>query len=122
SRDNLKVSVESLKNETMPAIILLDEQSRRFREMSKTFGNTINPDLFPVEETLVLNLSNPLIRDIIRLYEDQDKKSDALFAAGYVYDLAVLNHKQLDPERMAKFIEKSNELLRRMTKTEAQSA
>lgn len=122
SKDKLKVSVENLKNETMPAIILLDEQSRRFREMSKTFGNAINVDLFPAEETLVLNMNNPLIRNIIKLYEDKDRKADALFAAGYVYDLAVLNHRQLDPESMTKFIEKSNELLSRMTRTEEDHA
>lgn len=118
SKENLKVNVESLKNETMPAVILLSEESRRFREMSRTFSRTINMDLFPGEETLILNTNSPLIRNIIKLYGDEGRKADALFAAGYVYDLAVLNHRQLDPDSMAKFMEKSNDLLCRMTKTE----
>ncbi len=117
SKSNLKVNVESLKNGTIPAIILLSEESRRFREMSKTFGGHFNADLFPGEETLVLNMSNPLIPNIMKLYRDENRKADALLAASYIYDLAVMNHRQLDPESMVKFIEKSNDLLYRVTRT-----
>ena len=111
------MNVESLKNGTIPAIILLSEESRRFREMSKTFGGHFNADLFPGEETLVLNMSNPLIPNIMKLYRDENRKADALLAASYIYDLAVMNHRQLDPESMVKFIEKSNDLLYRVTRT-----
>jgi len=115
SKDSLKVNVESLKNKTIPAIMLLSEESRRFREMARSFGGNFNADLFQGEETLVLNMNNPIIPNIIKLYGDEKRKGDALLAASFIYDLAVLNHRQLDPESMVKFIEKSNDILGRVT-------
>ena len=46
-------------------------------------------------------------------------RTERPFAAGgkLYYDLAVMNHRQLDPESMVKFIEKSNDLLYRVTRT-----
>ena len=114
AREDLKVEVENLKSEAMPAVILLSEESRRFREMSKSFGGSFNADLFPNEETIVLNLKNPIIKSIMKLYDDEGRKADSLLAAGYVHDLAVLNHRQLEPDRMLKFIERSNQILSRI--------
>ena len=117
SKSGLKVSVESLKNETIPAIMLVSEQSRRFRDMARTFGKNFRADVFPEEETLVLNINNPVVSNILKLYGDENRKADALLAASYIYDLAVLNHRQLDPDSMVKFIEKSNDILCRLTGT-----
>jgi molecular chaperone HtpG len=113
--DKLKVRVEGLKNESTPAVILLSEESRRFRDMSRTFGSGINAaELFPAEETLILNSNNKIIRRIAELYDEENRKEDAVFAASHVYDLAFLNHRQLEPEAMARFIERSNQLLTRL--------
>ncbi len=113
--EKLKVKVEGLKNEATPAVILLSEESRRFREMSRSFGGALNTaDLFPNEETLILNSNNNIVKRIAELYEENNRKQDAIFAASHVYDLALLNHRQLEPEAMAKFIERSNELLTRL--------
>ena len=113
--DKLKVRVEGLKNESTPAVILLSEESRRFRDMSRTFGSGINAaELFPAEETLILNSNNKIIRRIAELYDEENRKEDAVFAASHVYDLALLNHRQLEPEAMARFIERSNQLLTRL--------
>lgn len=114
-KEALKIDVESLKNEGTPAIILLSEQSRRFREMSRSFGGGMNTaDLFPNEETLVLNSKNVLVNKIIELYGDEARKDDALLAANHVHDLALLNHRQLEPDAMLKFMERSNTLLSRL--------
>lgn len=113
--DKLKVKVEGLKNEATPAVILLSEESRRFREMSRSFGGAFNTaDMFPNEETLILNSNNKMVKRIADLYDEDNRKDDALIAASHIYDLALLNHRQLEPEAMAKFIERSNELLTRL--------
>jgi len=114
-KDKLKVKVEGLKSESTPAVILLSEESRRFKEMSRTFGTSINTaDLFPDEETLVLNSNNPIVKKIADLYEEENRKEDALTAANHIYDLALLNLRQLEPEAMVKFIERSNSLLMKL--------
>ena len=109
------MKVEGLKSESTPAVILLSEESRRFKEMSRTFGTSINTaDLFPDEETLVLNSNNPIVKKIADLYEEENRKEDALTAANHIYDLALLNHRQLEPDAMVKFIERSNSLLMKL--------
>ncbi|NLX63795.1 MAG: molecular chaperone HtpG [Clostridiaceae bacterium] len=114
-KDKLKVKVEGLKSESTPAVILLSEESRRFKEMSRTFGTSISTaDLFPDEETLVLNSNNPIVKKIADLYEEENRKEDALTAANHIYDLALLNHRQLEPDAMVKFIERSNSLLMKL--------
>ena len=113
-KDKLKLTVESLKNESMPAVILISEHARRFKDMSRAFGSLNGNDVFPDEETLVLNVRKPIIQRIAKLYEEDNRKEDALLAANHVYDLAMLNHRQLDPETMTKFIERSNGLLMRL--------
>lgn len=114
-KDKLKIKVEGLKSESTPAVILLSEESRRFKEMSRSFGGGINTaDLFPEEETLVLNSNNEMVKRIADLYEDENRKEDALTVANHIYDLALLNHRQLEPDAMVKFIERSNSLLMRL--------
>ena len=112
--EKLIVKVEGLKNESTPAVILLSEESRRFREMSRSFGGAFNADMFPNEETLILNSNNKMVKRIADLYDEENRKEDAIFAASHVYDLALLNHRQLEPEAMARFIERSNTLLTRL--------
>ncbi len=114
-KDKIKIKVEGLKNESTPAVILLSEESRRFKEMSRSFGGNINTaDLFPEDETLVLNSNNTMVKKITDLYEDENRKEDALTVANHLYDLALLNHRQLEPDAMVKFIERSNSLLMRL--------
>ena len=114
-KDKLKIKVEGLKSESTPAVILLSEEARRFKEMSRSFGGGINTaDLFPEEETLVLNSNNEMVKRIADLYGDENRKDDALTAANHIYDLALLNHRQLEPDAMVKFIERSNSLLMRL--------
>ncbi len=113
--EGLKLKTEGLKNEATPAVILLSEEARRFKEMSRSFGGSFNSaDLFPNEETLLVNSNNTMIQRIATLYGEDNRKEDALFAASHVYDLALLNHRQLEPETMVKFIERSNALLMRL--------
>ena len=70
--------------------------------------------MFPNEQTLVLNSNNSLIQAIVKLAGNEDKKEDLSMICQHVYDLAMMSHKQLEPEAMTKFIERSNLLLGRI--------
>ena len=72
--DKLKVEVEKLKSEDVPAVLLLSEQSRRLQDLGRMFGGFDNANMFPGEETLVLNGRNPLIKMLADLYKDDGKK------------------------------------------------
>jgi molecular chaperone HtpG len=113
--EKLKVQVESLKNETVSAVILLSEQSRRMQEMSKMFGGGMDmSNMFPKEQTLVLNSSNKLVKALIDMKDNEAKKDDVKLISEHVYDLAMMSHQTLEPEAMARFIERSNELLMKL--------
>ncbi|HOJ12837.1 MAG TPA: molecular chaperone HtpG, partial [Clostridiales bacterium] len=110
----LKVQVESLKASSVPSMILLSEQSRRMQDLSRYFGGQDMSHMFPQEETLVLNNNNSLIKAILMLKDKEDRKDDALMICNHVYDLAMMSHKQLEPDKMTKFIERSNIILEKI--------
>ncbi len=118
--DKLKISIEALKAVSTPGIILLSEYSRRMQEMSRMYGMK-GMDLggmFPDERTLVLNRSNALIQTVVRLSDNEAKKDDVSLICQHVYDLAMMSHKQLEPEAMTRFIERSNLLLGKLAELE----
>lgn len=109
--ENLKIEVQALKNEATPAVILLSEQSRRMKEMYRSYGQQFAGmgDMFKDEFTLVLNSNNKLIKSIDGMDEDSRK-----VLCEHIYDLAMLCHKPLSPEQMTKFVERSNKLMEKL--------
>ena len=109
--DTLKIEVQSLKDDSIPAVILLGEQSRRMQEMYKAYGQQMAgmADMFHDEFTLVLNSNNSLIKKIDTLNDE-----DANLVIDHIYDLAKISHSPLPAEQMTKFIERSNKLLEKL--------
>lgn len=113
ANEGLKVQVESLKSEDVSAMILLSEESRRMQDMTKMYG-MMGMDMgamMPTEETLVLNKNNNLVKFIIDNKENEDKTEDIKLFCEQLYDLALISHKALDPEKMTAFIQRSNQIL-----------
>lgn len=109
--ESLKVEVQSLKDESVPAVILLGEQSRRMQEMYRAYGQQMAgmADMFKDEFTLVLNSNNALINKIDTLGDE-----DAKLVIDHIYDLAKLSHSPLGAEQMTRFVERSNKLLEKL--------
>lgn len=109
--ESLKIEVQSLKDDSIPAVILLGEQSRRMQEMYRSYGQQMAgmADMFKDEFTLVLNSNNSLIQKIDTLGDE-----DANLVIDHVYDLAKISHSPLNAEQMTKFIERSNKLLKKL--------
>ncbi len=113
NKEQLKISIEPIKTEEVPAMITLSEQSRRMAEMSVMFGGG-DMSMFPKEETLVVNSSNPLIKKLFYLSKDENKKDLVNDICNHVYDLAMISHGQLGADEMSDFIKRSNDLLGRL--------
>ncbi len=113
NKEQLKISIEPIKTEEVPAMITLSEQSRRMAEMSVMFGGG-DMSMFPKEETLVVNSSNPLIKKLFNLSKDENKKDLVNDICNQVYDLAMISHGQLGADEMSDFIKRSNDLLGRL--------
>ena len=109
-----KYSVESLKKEDTPAVILVSEESRRMMEMQSRFaGLDYGLDL-KEEKTLVINDRNPLINKIISLKDDESKKEAVDVICNQIVDLALLANKELGADELDLFIKRSNELMNKV--------
>jgi molecular chaperone HtpG len=106
--EGLTIRVESLKDTSVPAMILLSEQSRRFKEMTKMMGQAGME--MPEEQTLVVNLASPVVKNLENL-QTAGKSDDAKVIAEQVCDLARLAHQGFDREQMETFLERSNKIL-----------
>ena len=106
-----KYSVESLKKEDTPAVILISEESRRMMEMQSRFAGLDYGFDLKEEKTLVINDKNPLIKKVLSLKDDETKKEAVDVICNQIVDLALLANKELGAEELDLFIKRSNELM-----------
>lgn len=106
----LTIRVETLKDNTVPGMILLNEQSRRFKEMTRMMGQGAEGmDLFS-DHTLLVNTASSAVGKVLSLQNDGNEETAKLLVE-QVYDLAMLSHEALSKERMAGFLERSSKLM-----------
>ncbi len=105
--EQLEVQLKPFKDDDMIAMITVDEQTRRFSDMSKAWGRDLN---LPEKRTLVLNEKHPLIHWIKRQESDDAAKD----VCQQVLDLAEMARQPLVAERMVEFLRRSNSLLTKL--------
>lgn len=105
-------SVESLKNEGTPAMVLISEYSRRMAEMQKQFGGDMMAGMnFPQERTLVINDKNAIVKKLVSLVDDESKKDKVSLIVNQIVDLALIGNKELNAEELDTFIKRTNDLM-----------
>lgn len=111
--DRIKTySVENLKSEETPAIILVSEHSRRMAEMKNQFGGMDFGMTFEEEKTLVINENSSIIKKIFELKDDESKKEQIKLICNQIVDVALLSNKELDAKQLDEFIKRNNELIK----------
>ncbi|MDO4617630.1 MAG: molecular chaperone HtpG [Lachnospiraceae bacterium] len=111
--ESLEVKVENLKDAAVSSMITLSEESRRMEEMMKMYGMSgMDASMFGTQATLILNARHELVQYILN---HRDAEDVDLFCQ-QLYDLAMIAHKPLNPDAMAKFISRSNEIMLRLAK------
>ena len=106
----LHIRVETLKDESVPGMILLNEQQRRFKEMTRMMAQGGEmPDMF-ADHTLMVNTASPAIAKVLARADSSDSET-ANMLIDQIYDLAMLSHQAISKERMAGFMERSGKLL-----------
>nr|WP_317359236.1 molecular chaperone HtpG [uncultured Tyzzerella sp.] len=109
--DNLKIKVENLKATDISGVIQLSEQARRMEEMAKMYGMGMPFGAMPSDETLILNGNNNVVKLLLKIKDDENKKEETNLICNQIYDLATMSHKHLDMSSMTNFIERSNKIL-----------
>ena len=110
NNDKLTVKAEKLKDASIAGMMTLTEENRRMQEMMKMYGMS-DADLGGSEETLVLNIAHPLVQYVLN---HRDSAENLPMYCEQIYDLASLAHGTLTPDRMQKFIRRSNNILLEM--------
>ena len=113
-KDQLEVKVEKLKNDKVSSMITLSEEARRMQDMMKMYsangmGGMELPD---VGQTLVLNANNDLVQYLLA---NKDGEHSDMFCK-QLYDLAMISHQPLQADKMTEFINRSNEIMKLLTK------
>lgn len=112
----LKVTFEKLKDASVPVILNVSEQSRRMEEMMKLYSMAGGKDtavpMFPLDTTMVLNASSPLISHLAELTASDAEKAKTV--AKQLYYLSLISQRQLSAEEMKAFLSGSFDLLEKM--------
>ena len=113
NNDKLTVKVEKLKNADIASVITLSEEGRRMQDMMKMYAmNGMGPNMFAADQTLTLNANNELVKYI---FEHKDSEHVPMFCE-QLYDLAMLSNQPLSVDAMAKFVQRSNQIMMLLAK------
>jgi molecular chaperone HtpG len=125
NKPKLNIRTEALKSDdpqgTPPAMVLLPEYMRRIQEMSAFVQQQTAQ--FPDDHILLVNTAHPLIQNLVSLSqgsiiqgEGQSPSAELANAiCQHVYDLALMAQKGFNAEGMKSFVERSNQVLTRLT-------
>ncbi|OLP15582.1 molecular chaperone HtpG [Leptolyngbya sp. 'hensonii'] len=125
NKPKVTIRTEALKGDdpqsTPPAMVLLPEALRRLREMTALLQQqTVE---FPEEHILLVNTAHPLIQNLVNLSQGAIIQEGGQSAAGdmaalicnQVYDLALMSQKGFDADGMKGFVDRSTQVLTRLT-------
>ena len=107
--EKLKVVFSALKDESVPVLLTISEESRRMEEMMKMYaasGFGMGMNKIPTDATLTVNTASPLIAKLSAM--DDAKKEQT---ASYLYQLAMLSQRKLSAEELQKFLGDSYAIL-----------
>ncbi len=109
--EEIKIKVESLKDENISSMLTQSEADRRMAEMMKMYSEAgmggMGMNFGQNSETLVLNSNNKLVKYAL---ENPEGELTSTICC-QLYDLAVLANKPLSAEELTRFVSRSNEIL-----------
>ena len=112
--EEIKLKVESLKDENISSMLTQSEADRRMAEMMKMYSEAgmggLGMNFGQNSETLVLNSNNKLVKYVL----DNPEEEITPTICCQLYDLAILANKQLSAEELTRFVSRSNEILAKL--------
>jgi len=125
NKPKLTIRTEALKSDnpqdSPPAMVLLPEFLRRMQEMNALIQQQTAK--LPEDHTLLVNTAHPLIQNLATLSQGSIIGGEgtspsaelANLICHHVYDLALMAQKGFDADGMKAFVERSNQVLTRLT-------
>ncbi|OOB77120.1 MAG: molecular chaperone HtpG [Epulopiscium sp. Nuni2H_MBin001] len=107
NQEDIKLSVENLKSDTTPSMILVSEEGRRMKEMMKMYGMPAN-NMPASDMTLVLNQNHALIN---KLNDESVNAATKDLICKHLYDMAMISNQNLSADSMKDFLNRNCDLL-----------
>ncbi len=109
--DALKVSIETLKDASIPSLLTQPEFMKRFKEMSIMMNRKSTETGFD-DYTVVINRANPLVQKVMALSQTDSELAKDI--ACHLVDLASIGQKSLSGDALRAFVQRSVGLLSRI--------
>ena len=109
TEENVSIEFGAFAEESIPALLSVDEEIRRMEEMMRMYG-IAQPT--PPDKKLILNTASPLITKLEGLCESNVELANEL--AAHIYKLALLSQKKFTDEEMKEFMNGSYKLLMKL--------
>ncbi len=113
--EGLEVKYASLKDDSVPAMLTVSEESRRMEEMMRMYAmqaGTSEMPSFPVAYTLTVNSTAPLTARLTELMASDAERAEAM--ATQIYRLSLLSQRKLTAEELKAFLSGSFDLLSKL--------
>ena len=107
---NVTLKLDSLKDESVPAVLSISEQSRRMEEMMRMYNMGDAEGMS--ESTFILNTASPMYTKLCELSETDREKAKQ--TAAYLYKLSLLSQKKFSAEEMQAFMKDSFDILMKL--------
>lgn len=110
---NVEVEAKSLDTESFAGFILIDESQRRMREYLQSIDSSqMTQQQFQEKRTFVVNTNSPLMATIQKL--DASNPDLAKEMVHEVYEMALLAQREITPELLTNFIQRTNRVLEQL--------
>ncbi|MFI0435746.1 MAG: molecular chaperone HtpG [Parachlamydiaceae bacterium] len=113
--ENIEVEAKSLTSDALPGFILMDEKQRRMRD----YISRLEPEerqkqmSFFGKRKFIINTNNGLMESIRRM--DRSNPQLATELTHEVYELALLSQREMEPQSLQEFVNRSNRILQALT-------
>jgi molecular chaperone HtpG len=109
--EKMDIELHKVSGLSSAAYFKVDEQMKRLQKMTQSMGT----GKFPIKKTLVINTSNPIIKNALKLHQKGGQESLVEHICHHVESLAHISSEGLNPEEREKFVSRSQELIEQLT-------
>ena len=104
-KSDLTVQVKALASESIPLMLIEDEQTRRFNDMGRIYGRS--EFAMPAKYNVVFNSRSKTVQQLAA----REKDERSVLLTRQLVDLAELSRQPLEAEAMTEFIRRSMEIV-----------
>lgn len=110
--DSVSVEAKSLQSDSVPALLIIDEDLRRMRETMALSQQQLPPGFAATKRTFVVNTNNKLIQSIYQMKEKDSPFAEELVQ--HLYELSLLSQRELEAGALSQFVTRSSQILEKM--------